>query len=55
MFLFIALAVVVGFVVSVGAAVLISTGRAASLDDSAMMGLVLDRETPVRRGRRHVM
>jgi len=52
---FIVVAVVVSFVVAVAAAVLISTGRAASLDDSAVMARVLDRRTSAPRGRRHVM
>jgi hypothetical protein len=38
-----AVAVVAAFVLSVGAALLISTRRAAALDDGSMVNVVLDR------------
>jgi hypothetical protein len=47
-----ALAVVAAFVLSVGAALLISTRRAAALDDGSMVNVVLDRRRHPRTGDR---
>ncbi|MBD8607599.1 MULTISPECIES: hypothetical protein [Aeromicrobium] len=46
----VATAVVAAFVLSVAAALLISTRRAASLDDGSMVDVVLDRRRQPRVG-----
>ena len=51
-FSLLAVAVVAAFVLSVGAALLISTRRAAALDDGSMVDVVLDRRRHPRVGDR---
>ncbi|MET0821902.1 MAG: hypothetical protein ABWY58_13125 [Aeromicrobium sp.] len=47
---FLAAAVVAAFVLSLGSALLISTRRAAALDDGSMVNVVLDRRRRPRVG-----
>jgi len=55
MFLLIAIAVVIAFVLIIGITVLISIGRAASIDHNPTIALAYDRKTPAARGRHHAM
>ena len=55
MLILVAVVVIFSFVVAVGSALLISMKRAARLDNSAVVAMVFAHQTPVVRGRRHVV